>query len=869
MINKIYSPIKARYKVLLTSLRLLGKRKNFSKVYLLGSFIVLGITTYIWASFGADLQNSNADQLVNTYLFQDSRNLSQAILPPAHSFLIKWPLYWLIDLFGPTAGTISLLTIAAVFLTISSLVFILSRIERRELVLGTLVLFLAATLFLVPTVPHPGNLLPVNMAMLATRNLEYVFYILSLWLLLKYPKFKDWRFWLAALILAVVIASDKLFLILSLGGALASLTFYSLASGWRLVSLSSKWVAGSILGLVSSVLILELLSVSKITNFINGSAMGPYGITDNFHDFILGSIYAVLGVLTNFGANPADQTSILKLVPGDARHNLFGLAGPLYILNLFLLCFGLYCAVRLLARSLLHNKNQSEVLETPSKLSLMLLFSSAAALVAFIFSNHYYAADARYLTVFVFAIFITLASHSKHKKWDNGKLIILGGLTFVFILLATPQVVDKFNTNKRALKNIDARNITVADAMNRHKIDILVGDYWRVIPAKFSGGHNINIMPLENCTDVRSTLTSDSWKYDLKTKSFAYLLSMDKSLTDFPQCTLNQIVEAYGRPNASLIIEGTYAKPKELLLFYDKGANNSAPTAPQPISGTATVVPVGIDEFPYRACNVPTIVQVVAHEDDDLLFMSPDLMNDINQGHCIRSIYVTAGDAGGSSLYWLSRQQGTEAAYSKLSGSNSIWIERIVRLQNNQLITIANPQGNPKISLVFMYLPDGNLRGQGFSGTQNQSLDKLEKGKIDSIGSVYLDSHFSSSQFEDALTQLFHLYQPTEIRTHSSNPGSLFIDHSDHLTVGRYAVRAYNTYISKQFEGKVNIPITFYLGYPGHELSSNISGDDLARKEKIFEEYSKFDGGVCRSIEQCRRDPAYGAYLSRQYRSDK
>ncbi len=38
---------------------------------------------------------------------------------------------------------------------------------------------------------------------------------------------------------------------------------------------------------------------------------------------------------------------------------------------------------------------------------------------------------------------------------------------------------------------------------------------------------------------------------------------------------------------------------------------------------------------------------VVAHQDDSLLFLSPDLLHDIQAGDCVTTVYVTAGDGGG------------------------------------------------------------------------------------------------------------------------------------------------------------------------------------------------------------------------------
>ena len=45
-------------------------------------------------------------------------------------------------------------------------------------------------------------------------------------------------------------------------------------------------------------------------------------------------------------------------------------------------------------------------------------------------------------------------------------------------------------------------------------------------------------------------------------------------------------------------------------------------------------------------CSAGSTMTIVAHEDDSLLFLSPDLMHAIQGGLCIRTVFVTAGDAG-------------------------------------------------------------------------------------------------------------------------------------------------------------------------------------------------------------------------------
>lgn len=48
---------------------------------------------------------------------------------------------------------------------------------------------------------------------------------------------------------------------------------------------------------------------------------------------------------------------------------------------------------------------------------------------------------------------------------------------------------------------------------------------------------------------------------------------------------------------------------------------------------------------------MPTLLQngvmtIVAHTDDDLLFMNPDIATSIAEGNVATTVFVTAGDAG-------------------------------------------------------------------------------------------------------------------------------------------------------------------------------------------------------------------------------
>jgi len=200
-------------------------------------------------------------------------------------------------------------------------------------------------------------------------------------------------------------------------------------------------------------------------------------------------------------------------------------------------------------------------------------------------------------------------------------------------------------------------------------------------------------------------------------------------------------------------------------------------------------------------------------------------------------------------------------------GSDDIWVDRIVKLSDQEYITVSNPRGNPRISLIFVHLPDGNIKGQGFAATHFESLARLELGQTPVLNSVDSQSTYTSNQLVSALTVLMHTYQPTEIRTQANYVSNSFSDHSDHMAVGRYVKTAYQLYEEQQYEDKLMIPLRFYIGYPIHAFPENVAGADLNQKMAAFFAYSQFDRGVCHTVQQCSYNPAYGAYLPRQYQN--
>lgn len=834
-----------------------NKLYKYTKAYYWASILALFATTLYWAYLGARYQLANADQLVNSMLFNSTDSVKNALLPQAHSFLIKWPLFLISGLLGSKPWVLASTTIILCLVTVGSLAYILRRIEKRPVIIGTIFFVLASMLLMIPTAPYSGALLPLNMAMFATRNIEYILFILGLYLVIKSQKsWRGWPFVFAIFVLSLLFATDKLFVPLSLGGAIAVIGLYSLARKWRIVKIGVLWLNATILSVLLSTAIIWAIVSLKITHIVSTAGLGPYNLVTSLREFAVAIIYAVFGVFSNFGANPAYDAVQLNEIPSKLKTNLLSIGVVGYIINITFLLVSIYFALLFIRASLTTKVPAKKTLPAAPLLSIFLMASSVVAFGIFILSNHYYPVDARYLAIIFFSLVITATTYVKSTNPKSLKPIAIIGLLVAASLLTSS--LAAYQTNKRdiqATEPLSQRNQTIAKALKNKNLDYLAGDYWRVVPIAQQYKKLPVIAPLASCTSYRQVLTSTQWQPDLKAKSFAYILSLDKSATDFPSCTITDVTRYYGKPNSSILIDGSIENPKEILLIYNNGK-----TAGETSIGD--FAPKLLSSMQAPSCDV-TDMNIIAHQDDDILFMNPDVQQSINAGHCIRSVYLTAGDAGHSTSYWLKRERGAEAAYSQMANiPKTSWNQATVKVSDKAYIVVATPESNPKISLIFLRLPDGGIYGNGFKSTDMQSLASLSSGGISQITTVDKQSVYTDAKLQNTLADIISHYQPSTIRTQSGFTAEHAIDHADHIAVSKYAKDAIDSYAS---ESQASVNTLHYTGYPVRIMNRNIDDATLDQKLRTFLAYAQNDGAVCQTVDSCIIDRAYGNYLTRQY----
>lgn len=252
---------------------------------------------------------------------------------------------------------------------------------------------------------------------------------------------------------------------------------------------------------------------------------------------------------------------------------------------------------------------------------------------------------------------------------------------------------------------------------------------------------------------------------------------------------------------------------------------------------------------------------VVAHQDDTLLFQSPDLLEDVQGNRCIQTVFLTAGDAGKGAGYWEGREAGAEAAYAEMAGVADVWQVSTADLAGHP-VHMATLVGRPGISILYLRLPDGGPSGNGFPMYGEESLKKLwngGNGMMPAIASIEADdgsTEYTYGGLIAALSDAIESFGARQILTQNYAPLS-GEDHSDHLNTARF-VKAAAEAIPSGFGGW---HLVGYEGYETQTKQANLSGALLAGKEAAFETYVPFDTG-CPGV--CGVPP-YTLWRQRQY----
>lgn len=257
------------------------------------------------------------------------------------------------------------------------------------------------------------------------------------------------------------------------------------------------------------------------------------------------------------------------------------------------------------------------------------------------------------------------------------------------------------------------------------------------------------------------------------------------------------------------------------------------------------VTPSAVDAAPpgapatAAATPDPLYLQVVAHQDDDLFFLNPDLDDTIRAGLPSVTVYLTAGQITGNGdsdeQRARNRQRGVQNAYATMAGVSDgdettqlEWQGTPWRVAD-RTVELYALRARPDVRLVFLNLHDASLADVDAGG--------VDDTVVPAGGLVTGSVRYTRAQLVQTLTAVMTALRPTVLRTQDPEPERLEgyrADHPDHVAGARFAREAAAAYPQPFVE-------VAYRGYNIADVPQNLSPAQVARKTDILLRYSRFD----------------------------
>ncbi|MEV3990887.1 PIG-L family deacetylase [Streptomyces sp. NPDC049837] len=257
-----------------------------------------------------------------------------------------------------------------------------------------------------------------------------------------------------------------------------------------------------------------------------------------------------------------------------------------------------------------------------------------------------------------------------------------------------------------------------------------------------------------------------------------------------------------------------------------------------------------------------SVLQIMAHPDDDLFFMNPDTSQSIASGHSVTSVYLTAGESDGrnarrqdprpaadKAAYAEARQNGIRAAYAEMATGNrtSPWDRTSIATAGGGRAELDTLRAKPQISLVWLQLREAG----SISDDRPHSLHGLWDGRVERLetqlaaGSpVRDDFSYTRTQTIETITGVLARFKPTFVRLMDPTPGindktGKLSDHQDHMYGARFAQAALAEYAESP--GRPAFAVQNYLGYSTGSLPHSLDPKSTEAKLRTLKTYAWWD----------------------------
>ena len=243
----------------------------------------------------------------------------------------------------------------------------------------------------------------------------------------------------------------------------------------------------------------------------------------------------------------------------------------------------------------------------------------------------------------------------------------------------------------------------------------------------------------------------------------------------------------------------------------------------QSIAQAGMVLPPG--------CSAGTLVTVVAHLDDDLLFVNPGITDRLRAGWCIVTVHLIGGADNSKFDYVLTRERAIRRTYARMAGVRNAWTESTVSIAGQPVHRMVL-DAMPRVALYELRLPGAQVRG----GRAPLALLWDEGASVSSYP-MGADGRGAARYDRPALTATLGAILAHATQIFTLNPDTVpFLEHPDHI----YAARA--TREAARVAG-VQAPIGYHLTYVSAGMPANLSAQATQMKRDQVATYFAMDGG--------------------------
>lgn len=282
-----------------------------------------------------------------------------------------------------------------------------------------------------------------------------------------------------------------------------------------------------------------------------------------------------------------------------------------------------------------------------------------------------------------------------------------------------------------------------------------------------------------------------------------------------------------------------------------------------------------VEERDLSVSSTASVLQIVAHPDDDLFFMNPATFQTVKAGTPTTTVYLTNGDSDGRNrspwqltapvadqeAYGKARQNGIRAAYGAMvfGDRTAAWTSSTLPTEDGAVAEVYTLTDAPWIKLIFL-----NIRQHGIEGGLPRSLHVLWQGEEERVrtlvvsGGIVNEQHwYTRSGLVDTLVQILDLTRPTLVRTLDPDPDRLVhderfpqrydfgdhADHCDHTAAALFASLALEQYEGPD-EGRTFV-VEAFRGYYNERWPHGLGTTTVSLKEYFLNIYGAADGYDC------------------------